>query len=97
MISAKDDEPEFVRAYTRKVLRLLLLVIVVAVSLDVVSAILSPSPPLPGILFLVQFVPLIGLGWWVHRNYPPVRKWREDWLKAHQVRLPSEVNKEESK
>ena len=96
MISAKDDEPEFVRAYTRKVSRLLLVVIVVAVSLDFISAFLVVNPPLKGFLFLVQFFPLIALGWWIHRNYTPVRKWRKAWLKEHQVRLPSEVNKEDS-
>ena len=96
MISAKDDEPEFVRAYTRKALRFLLFMIIFAIAIAAFSALLPFQSPLRGPLFLCPFIPLILFSWWMHKQYPPVRRWREAWLKEHQVRLPSEVDKEKS-
>jgi hypothetical protein len=83
MTSTKEDEPDFVKAYSRKALQFILLIIVVAITLGIVSSLLPVQPPLQGLLFLGVFVPVIAFGMWMRRAYPPVREWRKAWRKEH--------------
>jgi hypothetical protein len=85
MISTREDEPEFVKAYSRKALQFVLVIIVVAITLGIASALLPVQPPLQGLLFLGVFVPVIVFGIWMRRAYPPVREWRKAWMKEHRV------------
>jgi hypothetical protein len=38
------------------------------------------------VFFLIGFIPLVIFGLWMRRTYPPVREWRETWLKEHEIR-----------
>lgn len=83
VISTREDEPEFVKAYSRKALQFVLVIVVVAIALGIASAVLPVEPPLQGLLFLGVLVPVVAFGVWMRRAYPPVREWRKAWMKEH--------------
>jgi hypothetical protein len=84
VINAKDDEPQWVRDYYHKALQRGLAAIGIGVVFVFVGGNLFSG--LRGIFFLCGFIPLAVFGWWMHRAYPPVRAWKEAWIKEHQSR-----------
>jgi hypothetical protein len=86
MISAKDDEPQWVKDYYRKsVVRGLSLTFVGSGLWFIGDKFFSQSVFL-GIFILGGLVPIVVFGLWIRRAYPPVRAWKEAWLKEHQIR-----------
>lgn len=85
MIRAKDDEPQWVKDYYRKAVQWVFLAIGTGAAVAFIGRHLFASWGvefyLGGLIFST-----ISFGLWMRRAYPPVRAWKEAWLKEHQIR-----------
>ena len=88
MVSAKDDEPEWVKGYYRKGLKLCILAIGLSVAIAVIGGSLTG---MFGLFFLLGLSPFIPFGLWMNRAVKPVREWRKAWLREHQIRAKEDV------
>jgi hypothetical protein len=83
MISAKDDEPQWVKDYYRKALRWGFSSIGIGVAIAVIGGNLTG---MLGVFFLLGFMAPIPFYIWVSRASKPVNAWKKAWLKEHQIR-----------
>lgn len=83
MVSAKDDEPQFVKDYNRKSGEWVTATVFSSAAMYVVGAVLSGESLFEGLSVLSLVLGMGSWAWWAHKRYPPVRAWRETWLREH--------------
>ncbi|MDA4127306.1 MAG: hypothetical protein OK452_08940 [Thaumarchaeota archaeon] len=93
MISAKDDEPQWVKDYYRKAVKWGFLAAGIGAAVSLIGGHLFAAWGvefyLGGLIF-----PTIFVGLWFRRAYPPVRAWKEAWLKEHQIRTKEDAQRQ---
>jgi hypothetical protein len=90
MISAKDDEPEWVKDFYRKTLRRYFLTLAIGVPMTFIGAFFFTGLQ-HAIVFLVGWTPSVIFFLWYAHSVPPINAWKKAWLKEHQIRTKEDT------